>query len=144
MAFSMEKWFSTDYSATVGRILMIFSADPLKFRFRWNVTKSNPLARLSGCAQNSHYAYSGFWPIFAYFGPIVLRFLWGKFFPFIRKGIWANILAGEILIFQALITSMNNGPRQIPSPSSSVFPVFQMQQCIFPSLPLLLWPSVHS
>ena len=24
----MGKWFLTDYSATVGRILMIFSADP--------------------------------------------------------------------------------------------------------------------
>ena len=24
----MEKWFLTDYSATVARILMIFSADP--------------------------------------------------------------------------------------------------------------------
>ena len=35
----------------------------------------------SACAQNLHYAHSGFWPIWAYFCPKVLRFLGWIFFP---------------------------------------------------------------
>ena len=34
------------------------------------------------CTQTSHYAYSGFWPILAYFCPKVLRLFWAHFFIF--------------------------------------------------------------
>ena len=40
----MGKWFLTDCSSTVGRILMIFSADPIKFQFQWNDEKISLLA----------------------------------------------------------------------------------------------------
>ena len=36
LPLSMGKWFSTDHLATVGRILIIFLAEPVEFRFRWN------------------------------------------------------------------------------------------------------------
>ena len=46
IGIAMGKWFLTYYSATVGRILTIFFADPMKFWFQLNAEKIIPLARL--------------------------------------------------------------------------------------------------
>ena len=74
MVFNTE---STDFLATVGQILMThFDRTP------WNFD-SDEMQKTSApertCAQNSHNAYSRFWPIGAYSGPNVHRFFlfWG-------------------------------------------------------------------
>ena len=41
----MEKWFSTDYSAKVGRILMIFWADPHEISILMKCCKNSPLGK---------------------------------------------------------------------------------------------------
>ena len=69
----------TDYSTTVGRILMIFfGRSPWNFNSDEMVKKS---ALQHVCAQNSHYVYTGFWPISAYFCSKVLRFFLSPIFP---------------------------------------------------------------
>ena len=60
--FTMGKWFLTDYSATVGRILTIFFADPMKFWFQLNAEKIIPLARLrEGAHKNCITGIIFFW-----------------------------------------------------------------------------------
>ena len=53
-------------SATVGQILMISSADPheILILIKWWKNQLSSTS-VSACAQNSHYACSGFWPILA-------------------------------------------------------------------------------
>ena len=95
----MGKWFLTDNSATVGRILMTYSAHPNEISILIKWWKNQP-SSTSACAQTSHYAFSGFWPIMAYFCPKVLRFYWVHFFSFehinmkfsgINQQCWGNI-----------------------------------------------------
>ena len=83
LAFTMGKWFLTDNSATVGRILMISSADPHEILILIKWWKNHPSSKSAkACTQNLHYVHSGFWPILAYFCPKVLRFYRGQIFNF--------------------------------------------------------------
>ena len=71
----MGKWFLTDNSATVGRILMMFSAKPHEtILMKWWKNQPSSTSAKAG-TQNLHFVHSGFWPILAYFCPKVLRFL---------------------------------------------------------------------
>ena len=72
LAFTMGKWFLTDNSAMVGRILMISSADPHEILILMKWWKNQP----------STTSASGFWPIFA---QKCCGFCDGKFFPVMRN-----------------------------------------------------------
>ena len=57
LAFTMGKWFLTDYFATVGPI---FSADPNAISIPIKRKKISPLAQNFAILQIMHHAYSGF------------------------------------------------------------------------------------
>ena len=48
----MEKWFLTYFSQTVGRILMVFLADPHEISISMKWLKFSPIARLRARAGN--------------------------------------------------------------------------------------------
>ena len=79
-AFTLGKWFLTDNSATVGRILMIFLADLHEILMKW-WKKISPLARKrartlkNGITRVTNFGQ--FWPIF---GQKCFSFCDGKFF----------------------------------------------------------------
>ena len=76
----MGNRFLTDKSATVGRILMIFSADPYEWNFNSDVmVKKSALQHI--CARMHANLASRVLPILACFGPDKLRFFRGHFFP---------------------------------------------------------------
>ena len=76
-SWELENWFSTDYSATVCRILMIFSVDPHEISIPMKWWKNQPSSTSArACMQLLHYVYSKFWPIsFGFFGGHFF-FLW--------------------------------------------------------------------
>ena len=82
-SWELENWFSTDYSATVCRILIIFSVDPHEISIPMKCWKISPLARLRARACNFCIA------CIANFG-LLASFFFGHFFPygFINLKLW--------------------------------------------------------
>ena len=78
----MGKWFLADNSATVDRILMIFSTDPHEFSILMKWRKVCPLARLQARARKlcilSVADLGQLWPIFA---KMLFGFSERTFFP---------------------------------------------------------------
>ena len=103
------KWFLTDNSVSWSDLDDFFWQTPIKFQVRWNGEKISPLACLRLSAQNSHLAYSGFWPVLAQnsFGSCMRNF-----FP-----VWGNISH-----FQGSISSARRTFEPKTHPSSPLLP----------------------
>ena len=113
----MGKWFLIDYSTSVGRILMNFSADPNEISIPIKCWKNQSSSACKICTMGIA-NISQFWPIST---QISFGFCVGKFFP-----VWGNTWN-----FLGSISTARGTFEPKTSPSSPNNPIFSAKDVLF-------------